>query len=101
MSSNSPTDSAPLARKPLWRTLLTRAAFVCAVLFTLLVAFFLVEKSRGNAAWNRYQAEARARGVKLTLTEYVQPPVPDERNFAAIPLFQDCFRQPSPPNPLA
>ena len=101
MSSNSPTDTAPLARRPLGRILLVRAAFVCAVLFTLLVVFFFVEKTRGNAAWKRYQEEARAHGVKLTLAEYVPAPVPDARNFAAIPLFQDAFRQPPPPNPLA
>ena len=44
MSSNSPTEPAPAARRPLWRVLLTRAAFVCAVLLTLVVAFFLVER---------------------------------------------------------
>lgn len=77
-----------------------RAAFVCAVLATLIVAFYLVEKARGQSAWRRYQDEARARGVKLTLAEYVPAPVPDERNFAAVPIFQDAFLKPQPPNPL-
>ncbi len=105
MSSNSPTDATPPAaapaKRPRGRILLTRLAFVFVLLLTLLAAFYLVEKYRGNAAWKRYQAEARARGVKLTLAEYVPAPVPDERNFAAVPLFQDCFRKPAPPNPLA
>jgi hypothetical protein len=38
--------------------------------------------------------------VKLMLAEYLPPAVPDERNFAAIPLLQDAFLQPRPPNPL-
>jgi hypothetical protein len=98
MSSNSPID--PI-RHPKGRILLVRSAFVCALLITLLVAFYLAERARGQAAWKAYQAEARARGVKLMLAEYVPPPVPDERNFAAVPIFQDAFRQPQPPNPLA
>lgn len=99
MSSTSPTKTAP-AKRPTGRILLARAAFVCAVLCTLLAAFYLVEKARGQSAWKRYQDEARARGVKLTLAEYAPPPVPDERNFAAVPIFQDAFREPQPPNPL-
>jgi hypothetical protein len=98
MSSNSPTE--PILAPSKGRRLLVRTAFVCAVLATLLVAFYLVEKVRGQAAWKRYQNDARSRGVKLTLLEYVPAPVPDERNFAAVPIFQDAFRKPQPPNPL-
>ena len=100
MSSNSPTETS--RRSPRRdAALLVRAAFVCAVLATLLVAFYLVEKARGESAWKRYQDEARARGVKLTLLEYVPPPVPDERNFAAIPLFQDAFLKPHAGQPTS
>lgn len=98
MSSNSPTETAGTPSQG--RRLLARAAFVCAVLATLLVAFYLVEKARGQSAWKRYQDEARARGVKLTLAEFVPPPIPDERNFAAIPIFQDAFLRPQPANPF-
>ena len=72
-----------------------RTAFGGAVLFTLIVAFFSIEKARGRSAWKRYQEEARARQTKLNLTEFVQPAVPDERNFAATPLFQDAFADPA------
>jgi hypothetical protein len=65
------------------------------------VGFYAVESWRGNATWKAYRAEARAHGVKLMLAEYVPPPVPDNRNFAAIPLFQDAFKEPQPPDPLA
>lgn len=98
MSSNFPTETEP--KPPAGRRLLVRAAFVCAVLATLLVAFYLVENARGQSVWKRYQDEARARGVKLTLVEFVPPPIPDERNFAAVPIFQDAFLKPQPPNPL-
>ena len=80
---------------------MSRSAFVFAALLTLVVAFYVVEKLRGNAAWKAYQAEARVRGAKLTMAEYVPPPVADERNYAAIPLFQDMFKNPTPANPLA
>jgi len=80
---------------------MSRSAFVFAALLTLIVAFYVVEKVRGNATWKKYQTEARARGAKLTMAEYVPPPVADERNYAAIPLFQDMFKNPTPANPLA
>jgi hypothetical protein len=99
MSSNSPID--PVARRPFIRVILVRAVFIGAVLLTLLAAFFLEEKVRGDNTWQRYQAEARARGVKLTMAEYVPPPVPEEQNFASIPLFQESFRPSPPANPLA
>jgi hypothetical protein len=72
-----------------------RTAFGGAVLFTLIVAFFSIEKARGRSAWKSYQEEARSRQTKLNLTEFVQPAVPDERNFAAIPLFQEAFADPA------
>ncbi len=65
------------------------------MLFTLIVAFFSIEKARGRSAWKSYQEEARARQTKLNLPEFVQPAVPDKRNFAAIPLFQEAFADPA------
>jgi len=105
MSSNSPTDPPPRPLSPATasrgRILLTRFAFGGAALLTLIVGFYLVVSSGGNAAWKTYREEAHARGVKLTLADCVPPPVPDERNFAAVPLFQDAFQTPPPPDPVA
>jgi hypothetical protein len=99
-SSTSPTK--PRRR---WRKAVRVLLFVAACLLTLLVAFYLVEEARGRAAWQAYEAEARARGVKLVQREYLGPPIPDAENFAAIPLFNDTFVTPPPgkptPNPLA
>lgn len=99
MSSNPPTEPAPERRR--WRVILTRGAFVCAALLTLVAAFYLVERQRGRAMWQKYEAEARARQVKLYLMELVPAPVPDAENFAAVPIFQDAFDKPNAPNPFA
>jgi len=66
-------------------------AFVCAALLTLVVGFYVLERFRGRAAWNAYQAEARARGVKLDFADFVPPKVPDAENFASIPVFAAAF----------
>ena len=106
MSSNSPTDPPSQSpRRGRWRKVLAILAFVVAFLATGIAAFYLIERQCGRAAWEAYEAEAKARGVKLLLTDYVLPPVPDAENFAAIPLFDEVFRaqaacQPVP-NPLA
>ncbi|RYD83745.1 MAG: hypothetical protein EOP84_07420 [Verrucomicrobiaceae bacterium] len=62
-------------------------AFVCFI--TLVAAAYTIENYRGRKAWERYQREAAARGVKLRIEEFIKPPIPDEENFAAIPLFQE------------
>jgi hypothetical protein len=65
----------------------------------------LVEGFRGRRAWAAYESEARAKGVKLDLMEYVSPAIPDAENYAAIPLFQETFSVADgatpAPNPLA
>src|SRR5436190_12862706 len=97
MPSNSPADPKPRRR---WRKPLAIVLFVAACAVTLLVAFYLVEKARGRAAWQAYEAEARARGVKMMLMEYVPPPAPDAENFAAIPIFEDAFRAQAAKQPV-
>lgn len=48
--------------------------------------FFL--EWRSERAWQRYAAEARARGVKLTLVELAPPEIPPEENFAELPMLK-------------
>lgn len=62
-----------------------------AILFSLIIGFYCEERWRGEREWEKYRAEAKARGIKLTLAEMIPPPIPDEQNFAAIPVFQDLF----------
>ncbi len=41
--------------------------------------------------WQRYAEQARARGVKLLLTEFAAPEIPDAENFAALPIMRAAF----------
>ncbi|EDY21983.1 hypothetical protein CfE428DRAFT_0108 [Chthoniobacter flavus Ellin428] len=94
MPSIPSTDVPLAARRPRYRLrkILAIGFFVVALLATIIAGFYLIERNRGRAQWQLYQAEARERGAKLTLQEYVPPPVPDAENFAAIPIFEDTFR---------
>ena len=38
--------------------------------------------------WQAYVKEGRARGVKFGLTEFAPPKIPDEENFAALPMMR-------------
>jgi hypothetical protein len=58
---------------------------------TLVVLVYAVENWLGARAWRAYVAEARAAGESLEPAAIIPPPVPDEENFAAIPLFQPLF----------
>ena len=69
-----------------------RWIFLLLVLPVALVAiFYLVENYRGRRAWDRYCAEAKSRGVKLYLRDFLQPDIPDEENYAAIPVIREMF----------
>ena len=48
---------------------------------------------RGHRAWESYAAEARQRGIKMSLQEFLPPAVPDAENFAAVPLFANLFSE--------
>ena len=41
--------------------------------------------------WRLYAEQARARGVKLLLTEFATPEIPDAENFAALPIMRAAF----------
>ncbi len=71
--------------------MLMRVLIVSVVLIGVISALYLEELWSGEHAWKEYQAEAKARGTKLTIAEFIRPPIKDEDNFAAIPLFQDLF----------
>ncbi len=72
-----------------------RSVFALACFITLLAAAYAIENYRGRSAWEEYQREAAARGVKLRIEQLIKPPIPDEENFAAIPLFQE-LQSPDP-----
>jgi hypothetical protein len=107
MSSTLSTDAPAAARRPRWRLrkFVAVGLFLLALLATIVAAFYLVERYRGRALWEQYRAQARERGAKLTLREYVSPPIPEGQNFAAIPIFEETFRAAADhrpiPNPFA
>ena len=68
-----------------------RSAFALACLATLVVAAYAVENYRGEKAWAHYRAEAEARGVKLDFKDFIPAPIPDEENFAAIPIYRELL----------
>ncbi|HEY3899237.1 MAG TPA: hypothetical protein VGM54_11520 [Chthoniobacter sp.] len=41
--------------------------------------------------WRNYEQDAHGRRVKLLLTDYATPPIPDDRNFAALPMMRAAF----------
>jgi hypothetical protein len=63
---------------------------------TLGIGFFLWSTHeflnwRAERRWQHYATEARARGVKLLLTEFATPEIPDAENFAALPMLRAVF----------
>jgi hypothetical protein len=60
----------------------------------LLGAYFIADWYAGHQ-WQSYAAAARARGVKLTLAEWFdRPAIPEEENFAALPMWKPNFGEP-------
>ena len=73
-----------------FRTLkwLGMTAVVLVTLGFLVLAF---ENYRGRRAWDRYRAEAEARGERLDLKLFLPAEVPDDQNYAATPLLAPLF----------
>ncbi len=63
----------------------------CLALVGFAVGTHLFANWRAEVRWQHYCAEARARGVKLTLAEWTPPEIPDAENFAALPMFREIF----------
>jgi hypothetical protein len=63
--------------------------FLKFVLFsmTLVVLLYVEEDWRGARAWAATKAKWEARGVSFDFNAYVPPPVPDDLNLAALPIF--------------
>jgi len=55
---------------------------------TLIVLFYVEEDWRGARAWAATKAEWEAKGESFDLNKLIPPPVPDDQNLAAIPLFK-------------
>jgi hypothetical protein len=61
--------------------------FVVA-LIALVILFYLEEDWRGARMWAATKAEWEARGETFDYSKFIPPPVPDDQNLAALPLFK-------------
>jgi hypothetical protein len=68
--------------------------FVGACLVTVVALFYAVENWRGKRAWEKYRAEREAVGERFEWAALVPPPVPDNENVAASPVFAELFPKP-------
>ena len=75
-------------RPSLFRKLLRWLLFVFAALVTLLVLAYSLSSFLGRNEWAQTQKELRQKGEKLSLIELAPPPVPDEANFFAAPVWK-------------
>jgi len=65
---------------------------VILLIVVLFAALFFANEWRAETRWEQYAAAARARGVKLQLTDFARPEIPDAQNFAALPMLQAAFK---------
>src|SRR3954454_21147402 len=67
------------------------SGIVAATLFVLWAVFCVGERWRWKRAWDSYRSAAIARGVKLEVDSTPPPAIPDEENFAAIPMIRAIY----------
>jgi len=82
--------------RPLFRWIVRRSVFLFACLVTLVALFYAEENWRGKRAWEDVKQEAAAKGEHFDLESVVPPPVPDEENVAAAPVFKELCNELDP-----
>jgi len=55
---------------------------------TLIILFYVEEDWRGARAWAATKAEWEAKGETFDYNKFIPPPLPDDENLGAIPLFK-------------
>src|SRR6266702_6376464 len=72
----------------------TRRLLILAVWLATIIAFLYAEEDwRGAHQWNRVRRQLEAGGAQLDLAAFTLKPIPEDRNFAAIPLIESWFSQ--------
>jgi hypothetical protein len=74
--------------EPAWKRLTGGWAISGMVSIFLIMAFYVEEDWRGEAYWNQAQEEAVKEGESLDQAKFIPPPVPDEKNFGVLPIFE-------------
>ena len=70
-----------------------RSWYVLLGLCALVVLFYAGEYVRGKWAWESFKREWEAKGEKFNQSAFVPPTVPDDQNFAVMPLVYSCYGQ--------
>jgi len=74
------------------RRLLSWRAIRFLVAVTILIALFYAEEDwRGKRAWEKFQRVWESKGEHFDREAFIPPPIPDEQNFASIPLLAAMF----------
>ena len=60
----------------------------CLAVVALVVLFYVEEDWRGAHAWAATKAKWEAKGESFDLRKFIPPPIPDDQNLAALPLFK-------------
>ena len=90
-AASTQSDRLPAPPRLMKTKTIFAIGFALASLTTLLAVGVVGVNIRGRSAWDVYAEEAKQRGVKMSLSELLPPPVPDAENFAAVPLFANLF----------
>jgi hypothetical protein len=69
------------------RMIIRRAVWTAVALATLIALFYAEEDWRGARAWQAAQAQYKGAGESLDYAKFIPPPIPDNENLAALPLF--------------
>jgi hypothetical protein len=77
-----------LTPRPWWRR---RFFKTIAITILCITAYYIIERQLGEHAWRTYQREATAKGIKLRLADFETPEIPDEENYAAVPISRNLF----------
>src|SRR4051812_2117627 len=73
---------------------LRRSVLVLLWVSTVIALFYAEENWRGRRAWRKYRDGLEKSGAKLDLQSLWPKPVPDDQNFAAIPLIRSWMERP-------
>lgn len=89
MNSNEKGNNTVRPRTRVIRRILIGLAWVV----TIVALLYAEEDWRGWHAWNQYRRQLEANGAQLDFTAFIPKPVPDDQNFAAIPVIESWFTQ--------
>src|ERR1043165_5456349 len=73
-----------------WR-ILRPCLIALAWVVTIIALIYGWENSRGRRGGSKFRLEAEARGEQIEVKAFIPPSVPEEQNFAAIPVIQSWF----------